>query len=57
MVCNDPRHSDEERARAALEEMDDKSVALMRKLMEKRAKSFPRFPKPELVKKEMPEKK
>ena len=48
MECTDPRHSDEQRVRAALDMMDDKSVTVMRKLMEKMAAKHPRPPRADL---------
>lgn len=48
MECSDTRRVDEEKARLALERMDDKSVALMRKLMERAALRHPRHPRTEL---------
>jgi hypothetical protein len=48
MVCGDPRRSDEERARAALEQMDDEALAAMVKMMEEVAKKHPRPPRAEL---------
>lgn len=48
MKCSDPRRSDEQRARAALEQMDDASVAAMANMMEEVARKNPRPPKPDL---------
>jgi hypothetical protein len=48
MVCKDPRHSDEQRARAALEQMDDDALAAMVKMMEEVAKKHPRPPRADL---------
>lgn len=48
MTCNDPRHSDEERVRAALEQMDDETLAAMATMMEEVAKKHPRPPRAEL---------
>jgi 5,10-methenyltetrahydromethanopterin hydrogenase len=48
MTCNDPRHSDEQRARAALEQMDDDALTAMVKMMEEVAKKHPRPPRAEL---------
>ena len=47
MICSDPRRSDEERARAALDTMDDAALAEMVKLMEEVARKHPR-PRSEL---------
>jgi hypothetical protein len=49
MECSDPRQSDEERVIAALDKMDDKSVTLMRRLMEKVAIKHPRPPRANLT--------
>lgn len=49
MSCSDPRQSDEERARAALEQMDDEALAAMVKMMEDVAKKNPRTPRAELT--------
>lgn len=48
MECSDPRHSDEQRARAALEQMDDSALASMADMMEEVAKKHPRPPRPSL---------
>lgn len=48
MECSDPRKSDEERARAALEQMDDESVASAAIMMEELARKHPRPPRPNL---------
>lgn len=45
MECSDPRRSDEQRARAALERMDDESVAAMANMMEDVARKHPRPPR------------
>jgi hypothetical protein len=45
MACDDPRRSDEERARAALEEMDDAALAAMANMMEEVARKNPRPPR------------
>lgn len=57
MECSDPRYSDEQRARAALEQMDDESVATMADMMEKVAQTNPRPPRPNLKIVKNPEKK
>ena len=48
MTCSDPRHSDEQRAKAALEEMDDTALAGIVLMMEEAAKKHPRPPRVEL---------
>lgn len=45
MECSDPRRSDEQRVRAALEQMDDEALAAMAKMMEEVAKKHPRLPR------------
>lgn len=48
MTCNDPRESDERRARAALEEMNDSALADIVRIMEDAAKKHPRAPRADL---------
>lgn len=48
MKCSDPRSSDVQRARAALEQMDDESVTAMADMMEEVAKKNPRPQRPNL---------
>lgn len=48
MECSDPRRSDEQRARAALERMDDETLAAMASMMEEVARQHPRPPRPDL---------
>lgn len=48
MECSDPRSSDEQRVRAALERMDDESVASIASMMEEVARQYPRPPRPDL---------
>lgn len=48
MECSDPRHSDVQRVRAALEQMDDESVTAMADMMEEVARKNPRPPRPNL---------
>jgi hypothetical protein len=43
MVCSAPRRSDEERARAALEQMDDTALALIVVMVEDVARKNPRL--------------
>lgn len=45
MTCSDPRHSDEQRVRAALDQMDDDAVSAMADMMEDVAKKNPRPPR------------
>ena len=45
MSCSDPRRLDEERVRAALEQMDDEALAAMAAMMEEVAKKHPRPPR------------
>lgn len=48
MECSDPRHSDERRALAAMDQMDDETLATMATMMEEVARKHPRLPRPNL---------
>jgi 5,10-methenyltetrahydromethanopterin hydrogenase len=49
MMCSDPRRSDEERVKVAVEKMDDETLAAMADMMEQIAKKHPRPPRPALT--------
>lgn len=42
MACNDPREANEQRVRAATEQMDSEALAAMADMMEETAKKHPR---------------
>lgn len=48
MECSDPRRSDEQRALAAMDQMDDETLATMATMMEEVARKNPRPPRANL---------